>query len=90
MSAASSGVPKGYSGSQRQSWIIAVCGFARAFMEVLDTSIANVALPHIAGNLARAMKSPAWVLTAATGRRMQCDLKKGRLLGPKESNSASH
>jgi DHA2 family multidrug resistance protein len=31
-------------------WIIAVAVSLAAFMEVLDTSIANVALPHIAGN----------------------------------------
>src|ERR1700747_2622727 len=32
-------------------WIIGVAVSMAAFMEVLDTSIANVALPHIAGNL---------------------------------------
>ena len=36
-------------------WIIAVAVSLAAFMEVLDTSIANVALPHIAGNLGLAM-----------------------------------
>jgi MFS transporter, DHA2 family, multidrug resistance protein len=37
-------------------WIIAVAVSLAAFMEVLDTSIANVALPHIAGNLGARMK----------------------------------
>ena len=32
-------------------WLIAVVVALAAFMEVLDTSIANVALPHMAGNL---------------------------------------
>ena len=32
-------------------WIIAVTVSLAAFMEVLDTSIANVALPYMAGNL---------------------------------------
>ena len=32
-------------------WVIAVTVTLATFMEVLDTSIANVALPHIAGNL---------------------------------------
>ncbi len=34
------------------------------FMEVLDTSIANVALPHIAGNLSISQDEAAWVLTS--------------------------
>ena len=35
-----------------------------AFMEVLDTSIANVALPHIAGNLGASEDQGTWVLTS--------------------------
>jgi len=35
-----------------------------AFMEVLDTSIANVALPHIAGNLGASNDESTWVLTS--------------------------
>src|ERR1051325_6234182 len=34
------------------------------FMEVLDTSVANVALPHIAGNLSSSVDESTWVLTA--------------------------
>ena len=34
------------------------------FMEVLDTSVANVALPHIAGNLAATVDESTWVLTS--------------------------
>jgi DHA2 family multidrug resistance protein len=38
-------------------WLIGAVVSLAAFMEVLDTSLANVALPHIAGNLGRAMMS---------------------------------
>ena len=34
------------------------------FMEVLDTSIANVSLPHIAGNLSASLDESTWVLTS--------------------------
>ena len=34
------------------------------FMEVLDTSIANVALPHIAGSLGAELDESTWVLTS--------------------------
>src|SRR5690242_13451799 len=34
------------------------------FMEVLDTSVANVALPHIAGNLSATVDEATWVLTS--------------------------
>ena len=44
-------------------WLIAVVVAVAAFMEVLDTSIANVALPHIAGNLGASMDQGTWVLT---------------------------
>jgi DHA2 family multidrug resistance protein len=45
-------------------WIIAMTVALAAFMEVLDTSIANVALPHIAGNLGASEDQATWVLTA--------------------------
>jgi MFS transporter, DHA2 family, multidrug resistance protein len=44
-------------------WLIAVVVALAAFMEALDTSIANVALPHIAGNLGASMDQGTWVLT---------------------------
>ena len=34
------------------------------FMEVLDTSVANVALPHIAGSLSATIDESTWVLTS--------------------------
>src|SRR3984885_12659772 len=45
-------------------WLIAVVVSLAAFMEVLDTSIANVALPHIAGNLGASNDQSTWVLTS--------------------------
>jgi MFS transporter, DHA2 family, multidrug resistance protein len=45
-------------------WLIAVVVALAAFMEVLDTSIANVALPHIAGNLGASNDQSTWVLTS--------------------------
>jgi DHA2 family multidrug resistance protein len=45
-------------------WIIAAVVSLAAFMEVLDTSIANVALPHIAGGLAASNDESTWVLTS--------------------------
>jgi DHA2 family multidrug resistance protein len=44
-------------------WLIAVVVSLAAFMEVLDTSIANVALPHIAGDLGASNDESTWVLT---------------------------
>ena len=45
-------------------WLIAMTVALAAFMEVLDTSIANVALPHIAGSLAASTDQSTWVLTS--------------------------
>jgi DHA2 family multidrug resistance protein len=45
-------------------WIIAVTVSLAAFMEVLDTSIANVALPHMAGGLGVSNDESTWVLTS--------------------------
>src|SRR5271167_235707 len=44
-------------------WIIALTVTLATFMEVLDTSIANVALPHIAGSLSAGQDESTWVLT---------------------------
>jgi MFS transporter, DHA2 family, multidrug resistance protein len=45
-------------------WAIAFTVTIATFMEVLDTSIANVALPHIAGGLSASVNESTWVLTA--------------------------
>jgi len=48
----------------RTPWIVALTVTLATFMEVLDTSIANVALPHIAGNLSASLTESTWVLTS--------------------------
>jgi DHA2 family multidrug resistance protein len=45
-------------------WVIAITVTLATFMEVLDTSIANVALPHIAGGLGASQDEATWVLTS--------------------------
>src|SRR5881628_986362 len=45
-------------------WLIAVAVMAATFMEILDTSVANVSLPHIAGNLSVTTEEDTWVLTS--------------------------
>jgi len=45
-------------------WAIALTVMLATFMEVLDTSVANVALPHIAGNLGSTVDESTWVLTS--------------------------
>src|SRR5207237_8817167 len=45
-------------------WVIAITVTLATFMEVLDTSIANVALPHIAGNRSAGSDESTWVLTS--------------------------
>src|SRR5262245_23205413 len=45
-------------------WLIAIVVAMAAFMEILDTSIANVALPYMAGNLGVSNDESTWVLTS--------------------------
>src|SRR5579883_267109 len=45
-------------------WVVALTVTLATFMEVLDTSIANVALPHIAGGLSARQDEATWVLTS--------------------------
>src|ERR1700738_3979689 len=45
-------------------WVVAMTVTLATFMEVLDTSIANVALPHIAGGLGATQDEATWVLTS--------------------------
>src|SRR5437899_9403464 len=45
-------------------WVIAITVTMATFMEVLDTSIANVSLPHIAGSLSAGQDESTWVLTS--------------------------
>ena len=45
-------------------WVVAVVVTLATFMEILDTSIANVSLPHIAGGLGTDQTEATWVLTS--------------------------
>ena len=45
-------------------WLVAVAVMLGTFMEVLDTTIVNVALPHIAGSLSAGVDESTWVLSS--------------------------
>jgi DHA2 family multidrug resistance protein len=45
-------------------WIVAVAVMFATFMEVLDTTVVNVSLPHIAGSLSVSVDEAAWALTS--------------------------
>src|SRR5580693_9208075 len=67
MSATTASLPAPYALSEGRTinpWIIAVTVTLATFMELLDTAIANVALPHIAGGLAVSYDESTWVLTS--------------------------
>jgi DHA2 family multidrug resistance protein len=64
MSAAAVALPQEIWKPRANPWLIAIIVSLAAFMEVLDTSIANVALPHIAGNLGASNDQSTWVLTS--------------------------
>ena len=49
---------------QTNPWVIALTVMLATFMEVLDTSVANVSLPHIAGDLSAGVDESTWVLTS--------------------------
>jgi DHA2 family multidrug resistance protein len=49
---------------KHNQWVIALTVTLATFMEVLDTSIANVSLPHIAGSLAASEDEATWVITS--------------------------
>ena len=49
---------------QINPWLIAATVISATFMEVLDTSVANVSLPHIAGSLSAGVDESTWVLTS--------------------------
>jgi len=49
---------------QVNRWIIAVSVVTAVFMEVLDTTVVNVSLPHIAGSLSASVDEATWALTS--------------------------
>jgi len=67
-------------------WAIAVVVTAAAFMEILDTTIVNVSLPHIAGSMSVSYDDATWTLTSylvANGIVLPISGWFGRLLGRK-------
>jgi len=65
MSAAATraGAPAAVSGAAANPWVIAILVALASFMEVLDTTIANVALPYIAGGMGVSEDEASWVVT---------------------------
>src|ERR1700756_3819499 len=65
MSAAAmrTGAPAAASGAVANPWLIAILVALASFMEVLDTTIANVALPYIAGGMGVSEDEASWVVT---------------------------
>jgi DHA2 family multidrug resistance protein len=45
-------------------WLVAIAVMSSAIMEVLDTSVVNVSLPHISGSLSSTVDESTWVLTS--------------------------
>src|SRR5689334_7581338 len=45
-------------------WIVAIAVMLGTFLEVLDTTVVNVSLPHIAGSLSATVDQATWVLTS--------------------------
>jgi DHA2 family multidrug resistance protein len=67
-------------------WLIAIAVTLAAFMEVLDTTIVNVALPHIAGTMSASYDEATWALTSylvANGIVLPISAFFGRVLGRK-------
>ena len=65
-------------------WLIAVVVTLAAFMEILDTTIVNVSLPHIAGTVSASYDDATWTLTSylvANGIVLPISGFIGRLLG---------
>src|SRR5437016_10326402 len=49
---------------QVNPWLVAMAVMFGTFMEVLDTTVVNVSLPHIAGSLSASVDEAAWALTS--------------------------
>ncbi len=49
---------------QVNKWVITIAVMAGTFMEIIDTTVVNVALPHVAGSLAASVDETTWILTA--------------------------
>ena len=49
---------------QVNPWLVAIAVMFGTFMEVLDTTVVNVSLPHIAGSLSATIDEATWALTS--------------------------
>lgn len=56
--------PEWTSGLRQNPWPVAIAVLSSAVMEVLDTTVVNVSLPHIAGSLSATVDEATWVLTS--------------------------
>ncbi len=88
MSGAANAAPASDAGWKPRSnpWLIAVVVTLAAFMEVLDTTIVNVSLPHIAGSVSASYDDATWTLTSylvANGIVLPISGFLGRLIGRK-------
>jgi MFS transporter, DHA2 family, multidrug resistance protein len=58
-------MPPATSGQREvNKWLITIAVMAGTFMEIVDTTVVNVALPHVAGSLAASVDETTWILTA--------------------------
>ena len=63
MASSSASLPRSAAGNHNP-WLIAIVVSLATFMEVLDTTIANVSLRHIAGGLGASQDEATWILTS--------------------------
>ena len=49
---------------QTSKWIVALTVILPTFLEVMDTSVVNVSLPHIQGSLSAGLDEVTWILTS--------------------------
>ena len=57
-------LPSSRSWSDVNPWLVAIAVMTSTFMEVLDTTVVNVSLPHIAGSLSATPDEATWALTS--------------------------
>jgi DHA2 family multidrug resistance protein len=57
------GAPAAARGVSTNPWLLAILVAVATFMEVLDTTVANVALPYIAGGMGVSEDEASWVVT---------------------------
>src|SRR3954462_8095853 len=57
-------MPSSQEQPQVNPWIVAIAVMFATFMEVLDTPVVNVSLPHIAGSLSASIEEATWALTS--------------------------